>query len=335
MFEKELETGKQAVIEAVRISAAVQRDLASVDAITKSDRSPVTIADFASQAIICRILNDRFPGIPIVGEENSDALKKPENQKITDQIVEYVNKDPEIKKILGRDNLFESIDIGNGEPNNDMFWTLDPIDGTKGFLRGEQFAIALALIVNGEVKMGVLGCPRLQLEGEPSSKGFLVTAVRGEGAEIFNIESKKVKKIGVSSITDPGKMRFVQSYESAHGNLDLQVKITRILEMKTDPVQMDSQVKYGVVSTGDAEIYLRIPNPKTPNYKEKIWDHAAGSIIVEEAGGSVSDIFGRPLDFSAGKTLANNTGILVSIPSIHNRILEIIENLGVKPGLQE
>jgi 3'(2'), 5'-bisphosphate nucleotidase len=81
------------------------------------------------------------------------------------------------------------------------------------------------------------------------------------------------------------------------------------------------------MASGNAEIYLRIPNPKTPDYKEKIWDHAAGSIVVEEAGGKVTDISGNKLDFSAGKTLRNNSGIFASVPSIHQHILEIIKKL--------
>lgn len=330
MFEKELEIGQKAVIKATKITTAVQRDLSAKDSLTKADRSPVTIADFASQAVVCRMLKATFPGLPIVAEENSGALKKPENKEILQRIIQYIEKDEEIGKIVNRDNLFESIDLGCSEPDDKVFWTLDPIDGTKGFLRGEQYAIALALIVKGEVQLGILGCPNLQIEGDQSAAGYLVFAVKGKGAEILNIGKNKTEKIGVSNISQPEKMRFVQSYESAHGNLELQLEIARILKMEKSPVQMDSQVKYGFVSVGSAEIYLRIPNPRTPDYKEKIWDHAAGSIIVEESGGIVSDIFGRRLDFSAGKTLKNNTGIFVSIPSIHNKILEIIKNLGLK-----
>lgn len=329
MFEKELEIGKKAVVTAVRIARMVQQELSPKDAITKPDRSPVTIADFASQAVICRMLKQAFPGIPIVAEENSDALKKPENKEILQRIIHYIEKDDEINSLLNPGNLFESIDLGCDDPDDKIFWALDPIDGTKGFLRGEQFAAALALIVKGEVNLGILGCPNLEIADDRSVPGYLIFAVREQGAAILNIEKNIAKNIGVSRITEPGKMRFVQSYESAHGHLELQLEIARILKMEKPPAQMDSQVKYGFVSTGNAEIYLRIPNPKTPDYKEKIWDHAAGSIIVEEAGGEVSDIFGKKLDFSAGKTLRNNSGILVSIPAIHRQILEIINGLGL------
>ena len=122
-------------------------------------------------------------------------------------------------------------------------------------------------------------------------------------------------------------MRFIQSYESAHGNLGLQGEIAYKLGITLPSLQMDSQVKYGLVASGEAEIYLRIPNSKSPNYKEKIWDHAAGSIIVEEAGGIVTDINGKKLDFGKGKSLTDNSGIIATIPMVEKSLRETIENL--------
>lgn len=327
MFEQELKIAEKAVIDGMRLCRAIQDELTRDDAITKSDRSPVTIADFASQAVVCRILNQSFPQIPIVAEESSGELKKPENSAILEKINYYIAKDETISNIVNPGNVFESIDLGVLEPNDKMFWTLDPIDGTKGFLRGEQFAVALALIVKGEVKLGVLGCPNLELPGQSSGKGVLLSAVKGEPTQLVSVETGERTDVSVSSISEPREMRFVESYVSAHSNLDMQLQIARTLEMQADPVQLDSQAKYAIVATGNAEIYLRIPNPKTPDYKEKIWDHAAGSLVVEQAGGSVSDIDGNKLDFSQGKTLENNRGVFASVPSVHSRILDIIRRL--------
>ena len=330
MFEEELGIGQKAVLEAMLSSRTFQKEqkeLVVEDHINKKDNSPVTAADFLVQAIVCKILTDRFPHIPIVGEERSDALKKPEHKEILDKIIHYIEYDGKISEILNRENLLQNIDLGVGESTSQTFWTLDPIDGTKGFLRGEQFAIALALIVEGEVKLGILGCPNLTLPDQQSSQGYLFFAVKNQGTQLLNVESGETQKVNCSSISDPKMMRFVESYESSHSNLDLQLQIARTLEMEQDPVRLDSQVKYGIVATGNAEIYLRIPNPKTPDYREKIWDHAAGSLVVEEAGGVVTDISGKKLDFSAGKTLKNNSGVFASVPTIHSRILGIIKEL--------
>jgi 3'(2'), 5'-bisphosphate nucleotidase len=137
----------------------------------------------------------------------------------------------------------------------------------------------------------------------------------------------KTEQVQVSALSDSRQMRFVESYESSHSDKDTQLKISRCLAIKDPPEQMDSQVKYGIVAAGAAEIYLRIPNPATPDYREKIWDHAAGSLIVEEAGGMVSDIQGEKLDFTTGKTLSQNRGILATNGKIHQRVLDIIAAL--------
>jgi 3'(2'), 5'-bisphosphate nucleotidase len=89
-------------------------------------------------------------------------------------------------------------------------------------------------------------------------------------------------------------------------------------------VRLDSQAKYGVVARGDAAIYLRIPSPKQPDYREKIWDHAAGALIVEEAGGRVTDALGADLDFSRGRRLENNRGIVASNGYLHAAVLDAV-----------
>ena len=70
---------------------------------------------------------------------------------------------------------------------------------------------------------------------------------------------------------------------------------------------------------------MRLPTKKS--YEEKIWDHAAGMIIVEEAGGRVTDLFGKPLDFSRGRTLDNNQGIVATNGLVHERMLEAVKSV--------
>jgi 3'(2'), 5'-bisphosphate nucleotidase len=85
---------------------------------------------------------------------------------------------------------------------------------------------------------------------------------------------------------------------------------------------MDSQCKYAIVARGDAEMYLRLPTRS--DYREKIWDHAAGTLIVTEAGGQVSDITGMPLEFNHGPELIANRGVIVSNGLWHQRILQAL-----------
>jgi len=319
MLQKEQEIGLQAVSAAMAMAAIIQKETTGRDTLTKSDRSPVTIADFAVQALICKVLNRHFPRLHIVGEEDSLAIRRPENKELYAKILSYLRKtDPGFDE----KGLCHCIDLGGAEPAG-TFWTLDPIDGTKGFLRGEQFAIALALIQNGQIGLGILGCPNLGHE----AGGTLFWAIPGQGSWSIPSRGGSAEAVRVSERIETRQMKFVESYESSHSDKDRQIWISKRLGIENSPEQMDSQVKYGIVASGQADIYLRIPHPASPEYREKIWDHAAGSLIVEEAGGRVSDISGKPLDFSKGMTLADNRGILATNGRIHSRVLEIIAEL--------
>ncbi|KAA3615055.1 MAG: 3'(2'),5'-bisphosphate nucleotidase [Calditrichaeota bacterium] len=311
-MEKYLNSAIKAVTAASMICSEIQAQLVSEDSITKKDKSPVTIADYASQAIVCSILNEQFPDIPIVGEEDSGSLKEAENKSLLDKI----------KSFLGdwhNDQIIDAIDLGNGEAN-DLFWTLDPIDGTKGFLRGEQYAVALALIKNGEIVLGVLGCPNLDYDDQ--NQGTLLYATKGDGSVACNFSMDSSRDINVSNQNPDEKVRFLESVETGHANHGAQAKIIDAFGERKDSVRVDSQVKYAVLAQGKAEVYLRLPKPEMPDYREKIWDHAAGVIIVEEAGGIISDINGNPLDFSQGKKLKNNRGVIGTNGQFHDMVLE-------------
>ena len=66
----------------------------------------------------------------------------------------------------------------------------------------------------------------------------------------------------------------------------------------------------------------------TPVYKEKIWDQCAGVVVLQEAGGMVSDLDGMPLDFSHGRTLAENRGVCATNGKIHSAVLDAIAAVG-------
>ena len=112
----------------------------------KKDRSPVTIADLASQAVICRALEQSFPEDPIIGEEDSSQLQSQEQAPFLRRILDEINT---IDPAATRQDVCGWIDRGNAEKTSERFWALDPIDGTKGFLRQGHYAIALALIGAG------------------------------------------------------------------------------------------------------------------------------------------------------------------------------------------
>jgi 3'(2'), 5'-bisphosphate nucleotidase len=87
---------------------------------------------------------------------------------------------------------------------------------------------------------------------------------------------------------------------------------------------MDSQAKYAILAAGGGEASVRLLSPDQPDYKEKIWDQAAGALIVEEAGGRITDLSGKPFDFSAGRLLLHNRGVLCSNGLLHPVFLQAL-----------
>ncbi|PVU97361.1 hypothetical protein BB561_000612 [Smittium simulii] len=314
----------KAVETASEVCKKVLSSLVNSDTLIKKDKSPVTVADFSSQAIINKILYEHFPRDPIVGEEDSRELLQEKSRTTLKNITELTNSIMEEQ--MTSEQILESIDRGNypGGPKG-RHWTLDPIDGTLGFLRKEQFAVCLALIEDGQVKLGVIGCPNLPYisdNGEHDS-GSLFVAVKGQGAFQRGLKTAKAEaRIHVSSCSDTSLATFTESVESSHSSHTTAEKIAQLLNITKPSVRMDSQCKYGVIARGQADIYLRIPTSKT--YIEKIWDHASGNLLVEEAGGIVTDVFGSPLDFSVGRTLAKNKGVIATNKFIHNSVLDSI-----------
>ena len=94
------------------------------------------------------------------------------------------------------------------------------------------------------------------------------------------------------------------------------------------PLRIDSQAKYAAVADGRADIYLRTMS--SPDYRERVWDHAAGALIVSEAGGMVTDLYGESLDFSLGNRLENNRGVLATNGHLHEAMLAALREVGAE-----
>lgn len=318
-------------LDAVRRAAVLVRQIQgekAAGALSKEDRSPVTVADFASQALVGCLLSRAFPGDPLVAEEDSSALREQSSRPILGQVTAFVARwlpEASPEAVCGW------IDRGGGKPQ-ERFWTLDPIDGTKGFLRGDQYAVALALVEGGQVQIGVLGCPNLRQAHTPAhdGPGSLVVAARGQGTWLTALERQEgLTPLRVSSVADPAQARVLRSFEAGHTNAGQVDDFGRALGVAAKPLRLDSQAKYALLAAGAGELMVRLLSPARLDYREKIWDQAAGSIIVEEAGGQVTDLHGAPLDFTTGRTLKNNRGVLASNGHLHAQALAALTAIGV------
>jgi 3'(2'), 5'-bisphosphate nucleotidase len=315
MYEVEVEAARAIVAEVCILTSRVQGEIvAAGDALTKGDRSPVTLADLAAQVVVSRRLSETFHGDSLLAEEDSAALTDaPEmEQRVLDQTRLHLAE-------ISREEMVAALDSGGHSGSDSRYWVLDPIDGTKGFLRGEQYAVALALVEDGRVVVGALGCPNLPAPAS-RERGSLFSAVLGKGAAEHPVSNEGGDRVHVDGITDPAEAVVCESVVAAHAAHSVQAGIALRLGITAPPFRIDSQCKYAVVARGEASIYLRLPRDTT--YREKVWDHAAGSVIVTEAGGRVTDLDGAPLDFSQGRLLGNSRGIVCTNGAIHDRVLD-------------
>lgn len=315
----------QAVLGSARLVHEIQRRTTKV-ALAKEDRSPVTVADFTAQAYVARLLELSFPQIPLVAEESTDALKSAAGGEILEQVTRHLDQ---AWGDVRRSDVYRWIEKGHASPTQ-CYWTLDPLDGTKGFLRGDQYAVALAYIEDQQVQIAVLGCPNLTLEvgNIRLDQGCLVIAMRGAGTWAASIEDVAGDyPLHVSEIDQPEKARILRSYESGHTNVDQIDRFIKAWGVAAPPMILDSQAKYALLAAGHGEVCLRLLSENQPLYKERLWDQAAGALIVEEAGGQISDLDGKPLDFSCGRFLTNNRGILATNGRLHLSALETLQRI--------
>lgn len=346
-YAKELEIAQLAVQRAAILTKRVFHEKAK-GTVSKDDKSPVTIGDFGAQALIIAALKHNFPQDEIVAEEEAAELRDDANLRAT--IWELVKStslsDSGAEAALGgaiksEEEMLTFVDYGNSKGGaKGRIWAIDPIDGTKGFLRGGQYAVCLALMVDGDVKVGVLGCPNLPvddaalLSGSMASgqtdegKGCLFSGVLGEGAVSRPLTTGALassQKISMKAIADITAATFCEGVEPGHSSHGDQAEIAKRLGITNPSVRLDSQAKYASIARGAGDIYLRLPISAT--YQEKIWDHAAGDLIVREAGGAVTDIYGKRLDFSIGRTLSNNKGVVAAPAGSHAQVLTVVQEV--------
>ena len=330
-----LSAALDAVAAASSLTRAVQHARDEVAHHTKDDRSPVTVADYAAQAIISMTLTEHAPSNDrlIVGEEQAADLRGNDHAAIRRAVVTAVQR---WRPQASEADVMNAIDACDHDGTATAYWTLDPVDGTKGFLRGQQYAIALAYIGQGHVVLGVLGCPNLPTDTtqtaadpDPTGCGSLYAAVLGSGAWEYPAADPAESPLRITCPAwTPGRpVRTCASVEAAHSNRSATDDLLERLGVETEPVRLDSQAKYAVLARGQADAYLRLPTSRT--YVEKIWDHAGGSIIASEAGAIVTDITGAPLDFGHGARLTANRGVIAAAEGLHPRLIEASMALGL------
>ncbi len=280
--------------------------------VIKSDGSPVTAGDLAVQMAVCAVLAKRSPELAVVGEEGEGSVSGEGGAELLDRAVAAV------RASMGADAPADPVELLMQPPRQPgaKWWTVDPIDGTKGFRSARHYALCLALVESSRATVGVLSCPTLVMGRDPleigadSQNGTIYCAVHGHGAWKFQ------PRDGQRSVTEPmvalrrpartaTTLRVCDSIEGG-SRAERMRGVMTATGLVWNSIALDSQCKYALVAEGAADCFMRVPGSRGA---EKVWDHAPGAVVAQEAGASVSDLCGNPLVF-AGESLDRNVGTL-------------------------
>ena len=289
------------------------------------------------------------PGAPgMLGEESGSTLTGPDAGGTMDAVLAVLHNSGVMESITG-DTLLRAIDAAKVAPYSKIaplphrYWSLDPIDGTKGFIKNRAYAVCLALINRGQPSICALACPKLNPDraADPLGAhpmGCLVVAERipqRDSADphhpwgpVWSVPfaddgspdwSRALAQPPLPDVSSSAAPRWTEGLERSPRDVRVLDQIMQIVGGQRT-IAMDSQAKYATVSRGQSDVYLR-PAPRS--WGMNVWDHAAGVGLCQAAGRLATDLRGHPVEFSTGYALSGQ-GMLVAPPGLQNRILEAL-----------
>jgi 3'(2'), 5'-bisphosphate nucleotidase len=206
----------------------------------------------------------------------------------------------------------ESIDTSD-RLDKSRVWMIDPLDGTTGFIDGNgDFAVQIGLTENGACVLGVVYQPLT---------GVLYRAVRGGGSWVES-PNEAVRQARVSDTHEISRLRLAASRSHRSPRMD---QVVRALGLKEEVLRGSVGIKVGLIVEQQCDLYVHL-SPRT-----KQWDTCAPEIILREAGGAISDLFGRPLAYNKAD-LQNRNGVVASNGVVHAQIIASLQPLLVQFG---
>ena len=319
-----LDPMKQAVQQALRLCFEVQSQaFRSLDKVSddKQHSEPVTVADYGSQALICRMLQQHFPDDAVLSEEAGSQYLELTSELQKSQIISLLTHILDVN--VSQDDVVNWLDFGS-DKTAARTWIIDPIDGTKGFINFRHYAVGVGIVENGQPTGAIIGSPVFDNDGADDNYGELYFVQEGK-AYRQSLDGSDPTLIQVST-RHGDDVRVVQSFEKKHASKSRMAAVREKAGLADAPTEeLDSMVKYAMVASGVADVYLRLPN-LTSKRPHMVWDHAPGVALVLAAGGQVTDVDGTPLDFSHGRTLPNR-GMLVSNGQFHEKLVAATQAL--------
>jgi len=193
----------------------------------------------------------------------------------------------------------------------DRVWLIDPMDGTKHFVaRDDDFAVQIGLAVGGQCVMGVVYQP---------ARGILHRAERGAGAWVEE-NGTPARRLQVSDLSDPHEMVLASSQTHRGPRM---TEVVDAFRFKNELRRGSVGVKIGLIADRLADLYIHL-SPST-----KQWDTCAPEIILHEAGGCLTDLFGQPLSYNA-RRIDNRNGVVATNGVAHQIVIEKLAPLLAK-----
>lgn len=240
---------------------------------------------------------------PFLVEQKVNALQETEEVTAADReanelIVDRLRKEFPADGILAEESTDTEHRLGK-----DRVWLIDPMDGTKNFIRRDgDFAVQIGLAVNGESVLGTVYQP---------TREVLYRAVRGGGSWIEE-KTEPARRMTVSSRTNPNEMVLASSRSHRSPRME---RVVGTFQFKDEVRRGSVGVKIGLITEQQADLYLHL-SPST-----KQWDTCGPEIILQEAGGRLTDLFGQPLRYN-GIRIDNRNGIVATNGAAHETVIE-------------
>ncbi|MFW9948076.1 MAG: inositol monophosphatase family protein [Candidatus Odinarchaeota archaeon] len=272
----------------------------------KEDMTPVTLADYASQLFIVKKLKETFPNDQIIAEESYNSHIDMNVQNIMKRCYRSLELDwtEDIERILNYRG-----------PYSPRQWTVDPIDGTMGFQKNLSYAVGIGFMNNSELIAAVIGVPNYNGKGRA-----LFIAEKNQGAGVSYSEEDFIP----IRVSDKKNIKQAKMCHSLHYDEPWVMKFAEKAEIRKY-MQMDSMAKFCMVADGTADLYVK---PMNVN-RSFSWDFLPGVLIVNEAGGIVSDIKGNNITFNNEKCIISAAGLVASNGILHEEILKYLKGIDI------
>ena len=208
----------------------------------------------------------------------------------------------------------ESIDTAH-RLDKSRVWMIDPLDGTTGFIEGNgDFAVQIGLSENGECVLGVVYQPLTEV---------LYRAIRGQGTWVERPDYQP-ERAQVSDHAEVSTMRLAASRSHRSPRMD---KVVQAFGLQEEVLRGSVGIKVGLIVEQQCDLYVHL-SPRT-----KQWDTCAPEVILREAGGTITDLFGEPLRYNRAD-VRNRNGVVASNGVSHRRIVESLRPLLLEFGRQ-